>query len=133
MAQKEIVKFLLIDNPSQNRNQPIITLDLTKLPPITFQENFFNIQNDFPDHQHICTDGSKQGMIVGCAAVFQNQELLKCLSNEFSMYSAEAIAIDLAMNIIANHKSSKYIIQTPNQFSKLYSANIHQLLSSQDY
>ena len=88
-------------------NQPIIKLDLTKLfktktHPITFKENFLNIQNNFPDNHHIYTDGSKQGMKVGCAAVFQNQELLKRLP----VYSAEAIAIDLAMNIIANHESS---------------------------
>ena len=49
-------------------------------------------------------------MKVGCAAVFQNQELLKRLPNKSSIYSAEAIAIDLAMNIIANHKFSKFII-----------------------
>ena len=112
-------------------NQPIIKLDLTKFSktkthPFTFQENFLNIQNNFPDHHHIYTDGSKQGMKVGCAAVFQNQELLKRLPNESSIYSAKVIAIDLAMNIIANHKSSKFIsIQTPNQFSKLYKAKIH--------
>ena len=44
-------------------NQPIIKLDLTKLSktethPITFQENFLNIQNNFPDYYHIYTDGS---------------------------------------------------------------------------
>ena len=71
-------------------------------------------------------------MKVGCAAVFQNQELLKCLPNEFSIYSAEVIAIDLAMNIIANPLNLSSI-QTPNRFSKLYRAKIHQLLSSQDY
>ena len=73
-------------------------------------------------------DGSKQEMKVGCAAVFQNQELLKRLPNESSIYSAEAIAIDLAMNIIANHKSSKFII-----YSDSKSVLQHQLLSSQDY
>ena len=49
-------------------------------------------------------------MKVGCAAVFQNQELLKHLPNESAIYSAEAIAIELAMNILANRKSSKFII-----------------------
>ena len=49
-------------------------------------------------------------MKVGCAAVFQSQELLKRLPNESSIYSAEVITIDLAMNIIANNKSSKFII-----------------------
>ena len=48
-------------------------------------------------------------MKVGCAAVSKNQELLKRLSNESPIYSAEVIAIDLAMNIITNHKSSKLI------------------------
>ena len=48
-------------------------------------------------------------MKVGCTAVFQNQELLKRLPSESSIYSAEVIAIDLAMNIIANHKSSEFI------------------------
>ena len=101
-------------------NQPIIKLDLTKLSktkthPITFQENFLNIQNNFPDHHHIYTDGSKQGMEVGCAAVFQNQELLKHLPNESSIYSAEVIAINLAMDIIANHKSSKFIIYSDSK------------------
>ena len=111
-------------------NQPIIKLDLTKLSktktcPITFQENFLNIQNNFPDHYHIHTDGSKQGMKVGCTAVFQNQELLKCLPNESSIYRAEAIAIDLAMNIIANHKSSKFIIYSNSK-------SVLQALQSKD-
>ena len=66
-------------------NQPIIKLDLTKFSktkthPVTFQENFLNIQNNFPNYHHIYTDGSKQGMKVGSAAVFQNKELLKCLN-----------------------------------------------------
>ena len=59
---------------------------------------------------HIHTDGSKQGIKVGCAAIFQNQELLKDLPNELSTYCAEITAIDLFKSIIANHKSSKFII-----------------------
>ena len=43
-------------------------------------------------------------MKVGCAAIFENQELL----NESSIYSAEVTATDLATNIILNHKSSKF-------------------------
>ena len=120
-------------------DQPIIKLDLTKLSKtkthsITFQEKFPNIQNNSPGHHHhhIYTDGFKQGMKVGCAAIFQNQELLKRRPNELSIYSEEAIVIDQAMIIIVNHKSSKFIIY-PNQFSKLYRTKIHQLFSPQDY
>ena len=70
------------------------------------------IQNKFPYHYHIYTDGSKQGKKVGCAAISQKKETLKRLPNEASIYSAETTAIDLAMNIIANHKASKFIIYT---------------------
>ena len=64
-------------------------------------------------------------MKLGGAAVFQNQELLKRLPNESSIYSAEAIAIDLAMNIIANHKSSKFIIYSDSK-------SVLQTLQSKD-
>ena len=49
-------------------------------------------------------------MKVACAAMLQNQELLKCLPNESSIYSADVTAIDLAMNILANRKSFIFII-----------------------
>ena len=53
---------------------------------------------------------------VGCAATSQKKkESLKCLPNEASIYSAETTAIDLAMNIIVNHKASKFIIYTDSK------------------
>ena len=64
-------------------------------------------------------------MKVGCVAVFQNQELLKHVTNDSSIYSAEVIAIDLAMNIIANHKSSKFIIYSDSK-------SVLQALQSKD-
>ena len=45
----------------------------------------------------------------------KKKESLKCLPNEASIYSAETTAIDLAMNIIANHKASKFIIYTDSK------------------
>ena len=97
-----------------------INLELTKLPktkthPITYQEKLIKIQNKFPDHYHINTDGLKQGKKVVCAAISQKKESLKCLPNEASIYSADTTAIDLAMNTIANHKASKFIIYTDSK------------------
>ena len=91
----------------------------TKTHPITFPEKFLYIQNNIPDYHHFYRDRSKQGMKVGCAAIFQSQELLKLLPNESSMYCAEVTIIDLAMNIIANHKSYKFIIHSVSK-SVLY-------------
>ena len=95
----------------------LIKLSKTKTHPITFQEKFLDIQNNFPNHHHIYIDGSKQEKKVGCAAIFQNQELLKWLSNEASLYGVEVTTIDFAMNIIANHKSSKFIIYSDSHQS----------------
>ena len=68
------------------------------------------------------TTGFKQGMKVGCATVFQNQELLKCLQIN---PQSEVIAIGLTMNIIANHKSSKFIIYSDSK-------SVFQALQSKD-
>ena len=59
--------------------QPTINLELTKLPktkthPITYQEKLIKIQNKFPDHYHIYTDGSKQGKKVGCVVISQKKK-----------------------------------------------------------
>ena len=45
----------------------------------------------------------------------KKKETLKRLPNEASIYSAETTAIDLAMNIVANHKASKFIIYTDSK------------------
>ena len=63
-------------------------------PPITFQEKFLNIRNNFPDHHYIYTDGTKLRMKVGCTAIFQNQQLLKHLPNESLICSEEVPVID---------------------------------------
>ena len=103
----------------------MIKLELTKTHPITFQLKFLNIQNNFLDHHHIYAHGSKQEMKVVCAAIFQNQELLKHLPNESSIYSAEVRAINLAVNIMANHKSSKSITHSDSKsvFQALHNKN----------
>ena len=122
MKSKSIPKLYIIHSFQKQApwtiNQLIVRLELAKLAkhtPITFQVKFLNIQNNFPDHHYIYTDRSKQGMKVGCADIFQNQELLKHLPNESSIYIAEVTAIDLAMNIVANHKSSKFIIYSDSK------------------
>ena len=112
---KRIHDTILLKTAPWTINQSIVKLELaksskTKIHPITFQDKFLKIQNNFPDHHHIYTDGSTQGMKVGCDAIFQNQKLLKYLLNESSIGSVEVTAIHLAMNIIAIHKSFKIII-----------------------
>ena len=50
--------------PTNNKARPNQTFQNQNTP--------YHLPNNFPDHHHIYTDGFKQGMKVGCAAVFQN-------------------------------------------------------------
>ena len=50
-------------------------------------------------------------MKISCAVTFQNQELLKLLLNKTSTKRAEFAAIDIAMRIITDNKSSKSVLQ----------------------
>ena len=54
-------------------------------------------------------------MEVGYAVIIQKEKLLKCLPNESSVYRAEVTTIDLALNTIANHKFSKFIIYSDSK------------------
>ena len=109
------MKLSPLKTPPWTINRPIVKLELTKLSktktrPKAFPEKILDIQSNFSDHHHIYTNESKQGMEVGSAAILQNQKLLKHFPNESSVYSADITAINLAMNIIANHKFFKSIV-----------------------
>ena len=55
-------------------------------------------------------DGSKDNNKTGCAAVLNRTILKKALPMESSIFSAEAHAIDLALNIISKSKHKKFVI-----------------------
>ena len=82
----------------------------TKIHPSTYQEKFHNILLHHPDHLYVFTDGSKDNNKTACAAVLNKTVLKKALPMESSIFTAEACAIDLALNIISKSKHKKFII-----------------------
>ena len=79
----------------------------TKTHPSTYQEKFHNILQQHPDHLYVFTDGSKDNNKTVCVAVFKQN---KALPMESSIFTAEAHAIDIALNIILKSKYKKFII-----------------------
>ena len=72
--------------------QPVISLDWNKLPknkthPLIYQEKLNNIQEIYPNYQHIYTDDSKSNFGTGCGAVLHKKSLKKCLPKEASIFS----------------------------------------------
>ena len=82
----------------------------TKTHPSTYQEKFYNILPHHPDHLYVFTNGSKDNGRAACAAVLNKTVLKKVLPRESSIFTAEAHAIDLALNIISKSKYRKFII-----------------------
>ena len=63
------------------------------------------------DYKHIYTDGSKDDMKVGCAVVSDDFSETMRIPDGSSIFTAEAKAIDLALDLIADCKTSnKFII-----------------------
>ena len=94
---------------------PKVSLELkehskTKTHPNTYQEKFYNILQHHPDHLYVFTDGSKDNDRAACAAVLNKTVLKKALPRESSIFTAEAHAIDQAINIISKSKHKKFII-----------------------
>ena len=82
----------------------------TKTHPSTYQEKFYNILQHHPNHLYVFMDGSKDNGRAVCAAVLNKIVLKKALPRESSIFTAEAHAIDLALNIISKSKSKQFII-----------------------
>ena len=68
------------------------------------------ISEKYEDYTKIFTDGSKQGNAVAAAAVMVNKVLVKRLPDHASIFSAEAQAIVLALNIISQSSNQHFLI-----------------------
>ena len=89
-----------LSSPPWLLKQPVVILDLNKLPknktpPLIYQEKLNNVQEIYPNYQHIYTDGSKSNFRTGCGAVLYKKSLKKCLPKEASIFSAENLCYKL--------------------------------------
>ena len=82
----------------------------TKTHSSTYQEKFHNILQHHSDHLYIFTDGSKENNKTACAAVL-NKTILRAFHwKSFLIFTAEARARDVDLNIILKSKHKKFII-----------------------
>ena len=78
--------------------------------PSTFQVRYNEIKEHYFSFKPIYTDGSKDGNSVAAAAVY-GTKVKKCrLPNKSSIISAEVKAIDLALDLIEQSDSTRFII-----------------------
>jgi hypothetical protein len=68
------------------------------------------VSENYEDYHKIFTDGLKQGICVAAAALSHDKVLVKRLPNHASIFSAKAIAILLALDIISQSTEQYFLI-----------------------
>ena len=86
-------------------NQPKINFDLSEYkkegtPPELFTTLAGEIKEKYNNYEHIYTDGSKMDEKVAAAAVTDSEIFVSRLADHSSIFTAEARAIDLALEHI---------------------------------
>ena len=110
--------------------QCVVIFDLNKLPknkthPLTYQEKLNNIQERYPNHLHVFTDGSKSNNGTRCGELLHKKTLKKCFPKEVSIFSAKICAINLALKLFSISKKEKFIIHS-DSISVLQSLKKHK-------
>ena len=86
----------------------------TSTDPQILKEGFYNLIYDkYDEFEKIYTDGSKSDTAVGSSAVPMEHgfdEVSKRIPPKASVYTAEATAIDMALNLIGQSNQSSFVI-----------------------
>ena len=69
------------------------------------------MQSHYKNYQQIYTDGSKEDSKVGCAVISDHHSNMQRIPDDSSIFTAEAKAIDLALDFISTcDANNKFII-----------------------
>ena len=103
--KEQIETHSVSEIPSWCIRKPIIDLSLhsekkSESNPHLLKQNFHELQSYYSDHEHIYTDGSKNEEKVGCAAAKYNDCKRMRIPDGSSVFTAEAKAIDLALDFV---------------------------------
>ena len=100
-----IEKHFVTEIPSWCMKKPDILFDLhtskkSFSDSLIMRQNFHILQSRYTEYQQIYTDGSKDGEKVGCAFLYGNHFSSLRIPDGSSVFTAEAKAIDLALDFI---------------------------------
>ena len=114
-------------NPQNIQKHDIATIPswCIKKPPVLFdlhngkksesnsfilKQNFQELQSRLSDYQHVLTAGSKDGDKLGCSYISKDVQQTLHLPDGSSIFTAEAKAIDLALDYITTSRIKKFVI-----------------------
>lgn len=110
--------------PPWTMKTPRISFDMSfakkeVVDPSVFRSRFHEIRDSLPEHLDIYTDGSKEGVRVGCAFVARKFVFSRRLPDRMSVFSAELVALFLALSFIRKHMRFKKFAVFSDSMSSL--------------
>ena len=113
---QNIEKHFTPNIPAWCMKPPEILFDLhsgkkSESNPHILKDDFRKMQSRYKNYQQIYTDGSKEDSKVGCAVISDNHSNMQRIPDDSSIFTAEAKAVDLALDFISTcDANNKFII-----------------------
>jgi ribonuclease HI len=133
---KNIAPYTISSVPPWTLHSALFVFELHYLgtkdyvPPDVYLTKLNELLSVFTGHHRIFTDGSKDCDTVGAAAVCSGEKRSVRLPDHSSIFSAEAHAILLALDIIQHSSHNKFIILSDSLscLQSIHSMNLHNPL-----
>ena len=81
------------------------------------------LQSRYKNYQQVYTDGSKEGSKVGCAVISGNHSNMQRIPDDSLIFTAEATAVDLALDFIRTCDTNNTLIIVADSLSVLKAMN----------
>ena len=113
---QNIEKHFTPNIPAWCMKQPDILFDLhsgkkSESNPHILKDEFRKLQSRYRNYQQIYTDRSKEDSKVGCAVISDNHSNMQRMPDDSPIFSAEAKAVDFALDFISTFDAyNKFII-----------------------
>ena len=91
--------------------------------PHILKDDFRKMQSRYKNYQQIYTDGSKEDSKVGCAVISDNHSNMQRIPDDSSLFTAEAKAIDLALDFMSTCDANNKFIIFSDSVSELKAMN----------
>ncbi|GFV94243.1 probable RNA-directed DNA polymerase from transposon X-element [Trichonephila clavipes] len=112
IQQRNLFLFQPWNTPRFHYINPFATYSKSTVAPVVFQRAFTYHRSQYSRYSAIYTDGSKRADYVGCGVVIEDIMHGYRLDTSCSIFTAEAVAIYRALQLIDSTMPRKYCIYT---------------------
>ena len=91
--------------------------------PHILKDDFRKLQSRYKNYQQIYTDVSREDSKVGCAVISENRSNMQHIPDDSSIFTAEAKAVDLALDFISTCDADNKLIIFSDSLSVLKAIN----------